>query len=77
MRFWCGVTDNRWYQFVSRRSFREVNFWQPGTRAPSIANMPEGTLFLFKLKSPHHHITGGGRFVRYTRPAVGLSLGGL
>jgi putative restriction endonuclease len=29
--------------------------------------LPEGTLFLFKLKAPYRHIAGGGRFVRYTR----------
>lgn len=34
---------------------------------PPFTELEEGTLFLFKLKSPHHHIGGGGRFVRYTR----------
>lgn len=34
MRFWAGVTDNRWYQFVGQRQFDEVNFWQPSARAP-------------------------------------------
>lgn len=66
MRFWAGVTDNRWHQFVSARQFHEVNFWQPSTRQPFVG-LPEGTPFLFKLKRPHHHIAGGGYFVRYTR----------
>lgn len=66
MRFWAGVTDNRWYQFVSHRGFDEVNFWQPSARAP-FTGLPEGTPFLFKLKRPNHHIAGGGHFVRYTR----------
>lgn len=66
MRFWTGVTDNRWYQFVSARQFDEVNFWQPSTRPP-FSRLPEGTPFLFKLRSPNHHIAGGGYFVRYTR----------
>ena len=66
MRFWAGVTDNRWYQFVSYRGFDEVNFWQPSARAP-FTSLPEGTPFLFKLKRPHHHIAGGGSFVRHTR----------
>lgn len=66
MRFWAGVTDNRWYQFVRDRAFDEVNFWQPSTRQP-FSGLPEGTPFLFKLKRPHHHIAGGGYFVRYTR----------
>jgi putative restriction endonuclease len=66
MRFWAGVTDNRWHQFVSHRGFDEVNFWQPSARAP-FTGLPEGTPFLFKLKRPNHHIAGGGYFVRYTR----------
>lgn len=66
MRFWAGVTDNRWYGFVSQRGFDEVNFWQPSARAP-FKGLPEGTPFLFKLKRPNHHIAGWGSFVRYTR----------
>lgn len=66
MHFWVGVTDNRWYQFVSTRQFDEVNFWQPSTRAP-FSGLPAGTPFLFKLRRPNHHIAGGGYFVRYTR----------
>lgn len=67
MRFWCGVTDNSWYKFLSSCDCGEVNFWQPGSRVPPIANMPAGTLFLFKLRVPYHHIVGGGHFVSYTR----------
>lgn len=72
MRFWAGVTDNRWYQFVGQRQFDEVNFWQPSSRAP-FTGLPEGTPFLFKLKRPHHHIAGGGFFVRYTRLPLGTA----
>jgi putative restriction endonuclease len=66
VRFWLGVTDNRWFRHVSASSSPEVNFWQPSARPP-FSDLPEGTLFLFKLKAPNHHIAGGGRFVRYTR----------
>ena len=66
MRFWAGVTDNRWFQFVSSRDFDEVNFWQPGGRPP-FSNLPEGTPFLFKLKRPNHHVAGLGYFVSHTR----------
>lgn len=66
MRFWAGVTDNRWYQFVSQRGFDEVNFWRPSPKPP-FRTLPEGTPFLFKLRAPHHHIAGGGYFVRFTR----------
>jgi putative restriction endonuclease len=65
MRYWLGVTDNSWYKHVSSRKFEEVNFWQPSARPP-FAHLPEGTPFLFKLKSPNNHIAGGGYFVRFT-----------
>ena len=67
MRYWLGVTDNRWYQFVSAGRFSEVNFWQPSAKPPFSSEVPEGTPFLFKLKSPNHHIAGGGYFVRHIR----------
>lgn len=31
MKFWVGVTDNDWFQFLSREAPDEVNFWQPST----------------------------------------------
>lgn len=65
MRYWLGVTDNRWYNFVSSRAFAEVNFWQPSALAP-FGHLPAGTPFLFKLKRPNNHIAGGGYFVHFT-----------
>lgn len=65
MRFWVGVTDNSWFQFLSQLGeIDEVNFWHPGGRPPFM-NLPEGTPLLFKLKAPFHHIAGGGFFVKY------------
>jgi putative restriction endonuclease len=66
MKFWLGVTDNQWYEFVSGRAFDEVNFWQPSARAP-FTNLPAGTPFFFKLKRPHNHIVGGGFFSHFTK----------
>lgn len=65
MKFWLGVTDNRWFDFVSNGNFNEVNFWQPSSRAP-FSNLPAGTPFFFKLKRPNNHIAGGGFFSHYT-----------
>lgn len=65
MKFWVGVTDNRWFDFVSSRGFDEVNFWQPSDRAP-FSQLPPGTPFLFKLKRPNNHVAGGGFFSHYT-----------
>jgi putative restriction endonuclease len=64
MRFWVGVTDNRWYHHLAAQpDLDEVNFWHPSGKAP-FASMAEGTPFLFKLKKPNQHIAGGGFFVR-------------
>ncbi len=65
MKFWVGITDNRWYNYLALRSAAEVNFWQPSARRP-FTNLPEGTPFLFKLKAPYNHIAGGGFFTRFT-----------
>ncbi len=59
MKFWAGVTDNNWFNFLSQSKPDEVNFWQP-RGATTYADLKPGTPFLFKLKSPHHHIAGGG-----------------
>lgn len=73
MQFWTGVTDNRWYNFLSASgSIDEVNFWHPSGRPP-FRNLPEGTPFLFKLKAPWHHIAGGGFLVRFVSLPVDLA----
>lgn len=64
MKFWVGVTDNQWFEFLSTRGVDEVNFWQLGGTAP-FTNLPPGTPFLFKLKRPYNHVAGGGFFVKF------------
>ncbi len=65
MKFWLGVTDKNWFDFLASRSPDEVNFWQP-----SAAAMPRfleaGIPFLFKLHAPHNYVVGGGFFVRFS-----------
>ncbi len=65
MKFWVGVTDKDWFDFLSIRGPDEVNFWQPSAKALTHALVP-GTPFLFKLHSPHNYVVGGGFFVRFT-----------
>jgi putative restriction endonuclease len=65
MRFWIGVTDKAWFDFLRVRSPDEANFWQPSPR-PSAAFLEPGTPFLFKLHSPHNFVVGGGFFVRFS-----------
>ncbi len=57
MKLWVGVTDNDWFDFLSRSEVDEVNFWQPSGRAPFVG-LESGAPFLFKLKRPHNHIAG-------------------
>ncbi len=65
MKFWVGVTDNNWFNYLSARKFDEVNFWQPSAK-PLFKDGGErfGMPFFFKLKRPHHHVAGGGFFVK-------------
>ena len=48
MRFFISPTDYNWYEFLSDKSYDEVNFWRPG-RSGFTALLP-GELFVFKLK---------------------------
>jgi putative restriction endonuclease len=65
VKYWVGVTDFGWYDFLRNEGgIDEVNFWHPSGRRP-FAHLPEGTPFLFKLRRPYHHIAGGGYFIKY------------
>lgn len=72
MHMYVGVTDHRWYQFLSNMGPEEVNFWQPGGKQAFRVLSP-GEMFLFKLHSPTHHIVGGGFFVRHALLPVSLA----
>jgi len=64
VRFWIGITDREWFDFLSARQPEEVNFWQPSPRRP--AKLEPGVPFLFKLHAPDNFIVGGGFFVRFS-----------
>lgn len=72
MKFWVGVTDNAWFNFLSQSNPDEVNFWQPGG-ATAYAGLQPGSPYLFKLKRPYHHIAGGGYFVKSTSLPLSLA----
>jgi RNA-directed DNA polymerase len=65
MKFWVGVTDNRWYGYLAERQPDEVNFWRPKSTAQFRAIEPGG-LFLFKLHAPLNYIAGGGFFLQHS-----------
>jgi putative restriction endonuclease len=65
MRFWVGVTDQDWFEFLRARSLEEVNFWQPSAGRRAV-RLEAGLPFLFKLHAPRNFVVGGGFFVRYS-----------
>lgn len=65
MKYWVGVTDNAWFEFLSREQPDEVNFWQPSGKPP-FTNLQPGAPFLFKLKRPFNHIAGGAYLVKFS-----------
>ncbi|PKM79830.1 MAG: restriction endonuclease [Firmicutes bacterium HGW-Firmicutes-14] len=72
MKFYVGVTDNKWYNYLSNTNPDEINFWRPGgSRVFKV--LEPNDLFLFKLHSPLNFITGGGFFVRYSTLPVSLA----
>lgn len=66
-----AVTDYGWYDFLSRRSLPEVNFWTPSDRRHFSA--PEFSPFFFKLKAPHRAIAGFGYFAKWSSLPVWLA----
>ncbi|TMI71242.1 MAG: HNH endonuclease [Bacteroidetes bacterium] len=65
MKFYLGVTDNNWYNFLSFQNREDINFWQPGGSVAFKVLSP-GEPFLFKLKSPINAIGGVGFFSSHT-----------
>lgn len=65
MKFWVGVTDKAWFDWLRAKAPGEVNFWQPSAR-PLAGFLEPGVPFLFKLHAPRNFIVGGGFFVRFS-----------
>lgn len=65
MKFYLGVTDNKWYNFLSQQNREDANFWQPGGNS-AFKVLNSGAPFLFKLKSPINAIGGIGFFSSHT-----------
>ena len=72
MKFYIGVTDTNWYNFLSNSKPDELNFWQPGGKQAFKA-LQSNDLFLFKLHSPLNYIAGGGFFVRHSFLPISLA----
>ena len=46
MKYWVGVTDNGWFEFLSNAGVDEVNFWQPKGKV-TFAGLQPGSPYLF------------------------------
>lgn len=71
MKFYLGVTDSNWFNYLSSIKPDEVNFWKPGGGRFKAINT--GDLFLFKLKYPENCIVGGGYFFKNINLPMSLS----
>lgn len=60
MKFYVGLTDRRWYEFLRQEPREDVNFWKPS--AKNFKVLPPNGPFLFLLKKPAHAIVGVGYF---------------
>jgi putative restriction endonuclease len=65
MKFYLGVTDNNWFNYLSKINPEDINFWQPGGTM-NFKVLTPGAPFLFKLKSPLNAIGGIGFFSSHT-----------
>ncbi len=65
MKFYLGVTNNKWYTYLSKISPEDINFWQPGGKT-NFRLLQQGAPFLFKLASPLNMIGGIGFFSSQT-----------
>lgn len=66
MRFFVGITDRDWFDFLSQlNDLDEVNFWQPSGQQQFRA-LQISEPFLFKLHSPDDYIVGGGFYSHFT-----------
>lgn len=65
MKFYLGITDNNWFNYLSSINPEDVNFWQPGGKLGFRA-LQAGAPFLFKLKAPLNAIGGVGFFSSHT-----------
>jgi putative restriction endonuclease len=78
MRFYAGVTDQHWYDYLrSVPGLDEVNFWQPSPNAEFRA-IGKGDVFLFKLHKSRRTqgqdlIAGGGVFVSFSTLPISLA----
>ena len=77
MRAFVAPTDKDWFDFLSAEAeagrVDEVNFWMPKPWGGEFRALSPGQPLLFKLKSPHNAVAGGGFFSHYTEIPISLA----
>lgn len=74
MNAYVAPTDFRWFSFLSAlEGVDEANFWMPNPWGGRFRVLQRGEPLLFKLKSPHNAIAGGGFFEHYTELPISLA----
>ncbi len=72
MKAFLAVTDNDWFDFLSRRpELEEINFWTPSGKR--LAKFAVGQPVLFKLHAPFNYVVGGGFFAHFSLLPVSLA----
>ncbi len=69
---YVGLTDRNWFEQLRRESHDDINFWKPGGET-SFKVLKRNEMFLFKLKSPHNYIVGGGFFTDFSFLPISLA----
>jgi putative restriction endonuclease len=65
VKFYIGVTDPRWFSYLSQTNPEDVNFWRPGGQA--FKAVEQSAPFVFKLKGRINKIVGLGFFYQFIR----------
>ena len=77
MNAYVAVTDKQWFDHLRtlsrREQVEEVNFWTPKPWGGKFGVLQRGQPLLFKLRSPHNVIVGGGFFEHYTPLPISLA----
>ncbi|MFC1660186.1 HNH endonuclease [Gemmatimonadota bacterium] len=74
MNAYLAATDFDWFEFLTAQpDMDEVNFWMPKPWGGRFGVLRDGQPLLFKLKSPHNAIAGGGFFKHYTELPLSIA----
>ncbi len=71
-KIYLGVTDNKWFNYLSQINPEDVNFWKPGGKIVFSKLLPDEP-FLFKFKEPINAIGGVAFFSSFTKLPLSMA----